>query len=94
MSDLARSLLDGTDPPEGLLLPVDAVGLSIWVQSAGINSAANLWARLRDAEGRYFDTWVGNLGAQGWTKIDTDLSPVVASARRPTTRTNREPFPT
>ncbi|MCH8989487.1 MAG: FtsX-like permease family protein [Chloroflexi bacterium] len=87
MDDLAQLLLGGPDPPEGLPLPVDAEGLSIWLQPAGLNSGANLWARLRDAKGQYFDIWFGSLEAQGWTKIDAGLTPVAAFGRRSTTET-------
>jgi len=30
----------------------------------------------------FFDTWVGNLGAPGWNRIQSDLSPVIAAGRR------------
>ena len=82
INELAQLLLDGPEGPQGLVLPADVTGLSIWVQPAGLDSGANLWARLRDAQGLYFDTWVGDLGEQGWNKIQSDLSPVVAVGRR------------
>lgn len=82
MNELARLLLDGPESPEGITLPRDAAGLSIWLQPAGIDSGADLWARLRDANGQYFDTWVGSLNPGGWTKINADLSPVVTAGRR------------
>ena len=85
ISELAELLMEGPESPEGLLLPNDAVGLSIWLQPAGIAPSANLWARLRDANGQYFDTWVGRLNVEGWTKFNADLSPVAAAGRRSTT---------
>ena len=85
LDELAKLLLQGPEAPVGLPLPEDAVGLTIWLQPAGLGSGANLWARLRDSQGQYFDTWMGNLGAQGWTEMHADLSPVVAAGRRSTT---------
>ncbi|MEE8465013.1 MAG: FtsX-like permease family protein, partial [Dehalococcoidia bacterium] len=89
MEDLAKLLLGGPETPQGLLLPSDAVGLSIWVQPSGVEAGANLWARLRDANGLYFDIFVGSLNAQDWTRIETDLSPVVAAGRRSTNQSRQ-----
>ena len=63
-------------------MPEDAMGFSIWVQPAGVKPEANLWARMRDSRGLFFDTLVGNLGPPGWNRIQSDLSPVVAAGRR------------
>ncbi len=82
LGEISRLLLDGPETPKGLLLPEDARGFSIWVQPAGLNPGANLWARMRDSRGLFFDTLVGNLGAPGWNKIQSDLTPVVAAGRR------------
>jgi len=92
INELARLLLDGPEFPEGLPLPRDAVGLSIWVQPGGIESGANLWARLRDAKGSYFDILVGGLNTPGWTKIESGLSPVVAVGRRFANEARRIPL--
>ena len=89
MHDLAQLLLGGPESPGGLPLPSDAVGLSIWVQPAGIESRANLRARLSDANGSYFDILVGSLNERGWTKIEAGLSPLVAAGSRFTTETRR-----
>ncbi|MDA1128005.1 MAG: ABC transporter permease [Chloroflexi bacterium] len=78
---LALLLLGGPEFPEGLLLPEDSTGLSVWVQPAGIESGSNLWARLRDANGSYFDIFLGNLSGRGWTRLDADLSPDELSGR-------------
>ena len=82
LQELSRLLLDGPEAPRGLPLPLDARGFSIWVQPAGVDPGANLWARIRDSQGLFFDTWVGNLGAPGWSKIQSDLTPVIAAGRR------------
>ena len=82
LSELAEALLDGPEPPQGLPLPIDTMGLSIWVQPAGLDAGANLWARLRDANGVYFDTWMGSLADEGWHKIQSDLTPVISTGRR------------
>ena len=89
LNELAEALLDGPEPPQGLLLPSDAMGLSIWVQPAGVDAGANLWARLRDAKGVYFDTWMGTLSDQGWNKIQSDLTPVIATGRQFTGQTRQ-----
>jgi ABC-type antimicrobial peptide transport system permease subunit len=82
ISELAAALLDGPESPKGLLLPVGTRGLSLWVQPAGLDAGANLWARLRDSRGVYFDTWMGTLANEGWNKIQSDLTPVIATGRR------------
>jgi len=82
IGELAGLLLNGPEPPEGLLLPTNASGLSIWVQPAGLNPSANMWARLRDARGLYFDVWMGGLEGEGWHRVQSDLTPVVAAGRR------------
>ena len=89
IDELAQLLLDGPESPVGLPLPRDIVGLSVWLQSARVDTGADLWARLRDADGQYFDTWVGGLNVRGWTKISSNLSPVVAVGRRFTTETRQ-----
>ena len=89
IDEVAQLLLDGPESPVGLPLPRDIVGLSVWLQSARVDTGADLWARLRDADGQYFDTWVGGLNVRGWTKISSNLSPVVAVGRRFTTETRQ-----
>ena len=89
INELAQLLLGGPESPEGLPLPRDAQGLSIWVQPSGIASGSNLWARLRDANGSYFDVLIGSLNERGWNKIESDLSPVVAAGRRFVNETRR-----
>ncbi|MBC8280110.1 MAG: ABC transporter permease [Chloroflexi bacterium] len=90
MGRLAELLGDGPELPEGLVLPSDVRGLSVWVQSTGLDGGANLWARLRDSNGVYFDTWMGTLGDQGWNKIQSDLTPVIAAGRRVTNDSRRQ----
>ncbi|MCH7737146.1 MAG: ABC transporter permease [Chloroflexi bacterium] len=82
INELAQLLADQAEPPQGLVLPADARGLSIWVQAAGLDAGANLWARLRDDQGLYFDVWMGRLEGQGWKLLESDLSPVVSAGRR------------
>jgi hypothetical protein len=82
LEELSELLQGDPGEPPGLLLPIDAKGISIWVQPAGIDAGANLWARFRDSRGQYFDTWVGSLGAPGWNRIQSNLTPVIAAGRR------------
>ncbi|MQF95408.1 MAG: ABC transporter permease [SAR202 cluster bacterium] len=92
LEEAASILGSGPPAPQGLELPEDAHGLSLWLQPAGIDSGANLWARLRDARGRFFDTWIANMDLQGWTKINADLTPVVAAGRRFNNQARRMPM--
>ena len=86
MSELAEALLEGPGSPKGLQLPAATRGLSLWVKPAGLDAGANLWARLRDSRGVYFDIWMGTLASAGWNKIQSDLTPVIATGRRFTTQ--------
>lgn len=90
IGELAQLLGDGPEPPEGLPLPADVSGLSVWVQPTGLDGGANLWARLRDSNGVYFDTWMGSLSHQGWNKIESDLTPVISAGRRVTNDSRRQ----
>jgi len=82
IEELAELLLGGAREPLGLPLPIDANGLSVWVQPAGLDAGANLWARIKDTRGLYFDTWLGSLAEPGWHRIQSDFTPVLASGRR------------
>ena len=55
---------------DGLPLPADATGLSLWAHPDRPQSRLILAARLRDDGGRYFDVELGVLDQRGWQKLE------------------------
>lgn len=58
--------ISAIDAKSGISIPVDAEHLGVWVNVLGLESGEtnlglNLWARLRDDEGRYRNIQLGNL---------------------------------
>ena len=66
---------------DGITLPDNATGLALWVHPDRPHPQSSLTARLQDAEGRYFDVPVGELGFKGWQRLEVELSPI--PLRRP-----------
>jgi hypothetical protein len=58
---------------DGLPLPADATGLSLWAHPDRPQSRLILAARLRDDGGRYFDVELGVLDQRGWQKLEAPL---------------------
>ena len=61
----------------GILMPEDAVGLSLWVNRLRPDTRNRLYVRLQDARGTYFDTELGRLDFTGWRNLEAPISPVV-----------------
>ena len=60
---------------DGLPLPADATGLSLWAHPDRPQSRLILAARLRDDGGRYFDVELGVLDQRGWQKLEAEIVP-------------------
>ena len=72
------ALLTPEPPPEpqGILLPMDATTLSVLAQPSRPDPSLFVHARLRDAQGYYFDVSLGNVGFRGWKRLEGNIVPV------------------
>ena len=68
--------LDGVD------LPGDATGLSLWAQPSRPDHGLEIRARLKDSQGQFFDIHLGDLGFRGWRRLDAELTPLPFSGQR------------
>ena len=77
---------------DGILLPRDATSLRLWLQPSRADRHMNVRARLKDANERYFDVFIAELGFQGWQRIDAELEPLAPTGQRigPDWRRSRE----
>ena len=84
LGDLAAAISSDKSPIlfEGIPLPEDVTGLSLWVQPGRRFPGSFLEARLRDARGLYFDVVFGPLNYRGWRRLDSSVTPVERSGRR------------
>jgi hypothetical protein len=68
-------------PKDGIELPNEASGLALWVQPSRPDPGLLVLARLRDANGYYFDVLLGGLNFRGWRRLEADLAPLPPSGR-------------
>ena len=61
---------------DGILLPEDATGLSLYVQPGRPDNRMTLRARMQDDRGYYFDTMFGQLDFREWRALESDLQPI------------------
>ena len=61
---------------DGILLPEDATGLSLYVQPGRPDNRMTLRARMQDNRGYYFDTMFGQLDFREWRELESDLQPI------------------
>ena len=60
--------------PEGLALPADTTGLSVWARSGGLpNRLVSLTARLRDNAGRHYDVSLGDVSGSDWQQLNGNV---------------------
>ncbi|HJN87448.1 MAG: hypothetical protein QGI50_14660 [Dehalococcoidia bacterium] len=69
-------------PKDGIDLPHEAGGLALWVQPSRPDPGLAVLARLRDANGYYFDALLGGLNFRGWRRLEAELVPVPLFGRR------------
>ena len=71
-----RELLQDLQRPRkvpGLRLPMDAVAISLWTNTAVERESVTLWARVRDASGTYALLEFGQLETTGWREMRVSL---------------------
>lgn len=74
---------------DGIELPEDSQSLALWIRPGGHALRSRVTARLRDAQGVYFDVPMGSLDSQGWQRLQARLSPAILLDR--TFRRSAEP---
>lgn len=75
--------LAGPGALPGIRLPSDAIAISLWTNSAATREQVTLWARVRDAEGRFALLEFGKLDTTGWRELRAPLASATSSLRPP-----------
>ena len=76
LQGLSRVLRGGPEnnmTSDGIRLPADAAALTLWVRAGSSGQGVGIWARLRDAEGRIADEWLGDLRDTQWSRLQLQL---------------------
>ncbi len=75
---------DPTFGDDGIRLPQDATGLSVWAHPDRPRARLSLSARIRDDVGQYIDVELGVLDERGWQKLEAPIEPpsLTAAQRR------------
>ena len=93
LSDIIGKLQPNPSAPvplaDGIQMPAEATGLTLWVQPGRPDARLSLLARMQDAAGYYFDVEIGTLDFRGWKRMAFDILP-----RPATTWSFRSPPPT
>ena len=63
-------------PWDGIELPAEAGSLALWTQPSRPDPGLSVRARLRDANGYYFDIVLGDLNFRGWRRLEANLVPL------------------
>ena len=71
----------GTIAEDGVSLPRDATGLSLWVHPSRPDHGLRIRARLKDSQGQFFDISMGSLGFRGWRQLSAEMIPLPYSGR-------------
>ncbi|MBI2935822.1 MAG: ABC transporter permease, partial [Chloroflexi bacterium] len=61
------------DTPEGIAIPSSAQGLSLWATVSRPSPLLQLYARLRDSQGYFFDVLFSSLDNPGWSRFSLAL---------------------
>ncbi len=85
IADLMVAIAPVADTPEGVPLPEDATGLSLWARAGDLqNRLVSVTARLRDGAGRHYDIALGDVSGREWTKLESDVALRLGRTGRPT----------
>lgn len=79
MALLEPGTAPGTARSDGIRLPEDASALVLWVRSSSPDDRLIVNARLRDAQGRFFDIRLGTMGFRDWRQVQGELTPLSPS---------------
>ena len=75
LAGLLQELRPPDAEPSGLELPAGVTHLRVWVQTGPLRDSLDLFARLQDSQGLYFDTKIGELGGTGWRMLEAPIAP-------------------
>ncbi len=73
LGTLSRRLVSAVPSIAGIELPVDATAVAVNVSGSPGRARSVLWARIRDANGRYFNARLGRLDFDGWLALEVSL---------------------
>ena len=82
LPSLAQTLQRGPDAnpshpgADGIPLPPDATALTLWARPGAAARSIELWARLRDSQGRIADAPMGLLDNAQWSRLSLDLTAI------------------
>ena len=63
-----------TDLPQGIVLPAEAVSLAVRIKADRLHPTVRLTARVKNAQDRYSDYTLGELGSSEWMVLETRLA--------------------
>ena len=75
LPELMALIAPNPDAPEGLPLPENITGLSLWARTGGLQDRlVAVAARLRDGAGRHYDIRMGDVSGHEWERLEGDIS--------------------
>ena len=84
LPELMALIAPNPDAPEGLPLPENITGLSLWARTGGLQDRlVAVAARLRDGAGRHYDVRMGDVSGHEWERLEGDISLRLGPHRSP-----------
>ena len=75
LPELMALIAPNPDAPEGLPLPENITGLSLWARTGGLQDRlVAVAARLRDGAGRHYDVRMGDVSGHEWERLEGDIA--------------------